>query len=878
MSMKTNLRLLIHIGGVVDGSLSKALNSADTRLGKVSRVTGVVGKSLTKGLTLPIGTLLGASVKAASGFEYEMSRVKAISGSTGSSFNKLKNQALKLGQTTIFSAKEVAGGMEDLAAAGFSTKQIMKAIPGTVYMAAAAGSSLANSVDITSSAIRGFGLKASDAGHVADVLALNANKTNAAIEDTGEALKYVSPIAKTTGMSMESVTAAIGIMANAGVKGTQAGTTLRGALVRLIRPTKMVQGALDKLGVSVYDSKGKMLPLYDIISKLKKATAGMSQQERNQQLAKIFGTNALSGMNAIMNAGPKQLKKLTTMYEHADGQARKAAEIMMDNYRGSLKKLKGAMGTAMINIGEAMEPTIRGIMKNLTNLINAFNGLPHHTQAAITKFLVAVAAVGPALSIFARVTRDIDTVKKAIDGLSDASKLKNFAVKLKDVASDFLNATKGMKTATSTVGDVTTVARTWNAPLTGAESVGGTKGFIKRLLGRNKMIAAAQTAGTAAESEAIVAGTNISKFKMAGIKASAAFKTGLLYNRVTGAFNLAFVKPIQGGMKLISKMGKGLSKIFSVAMAHPAVLGIMAIVTVIILLYKYHNKLAKVAKKTWEKFAKWVGLPKSQTKRLEKTFNSLHKALQRLFHALGLDSKQFKTFSKGMRAVASVAKQIFAKGLGAAFAAAVSVVVTAVNSLVITIRTIVKVITRVVKIIKDIAHHNWKAAWHDFLGIFTDAWKGMYSQLKNIVNGMIDVINIFFSHINSIHVPNSKLVPKSWRGAHLHLPTIPHVATGGLVATEGIAQISERGGEIVDLPRGSRVYPHDLSERYLKRMASQKPQTDVNVSYSPVINIQGNANKDDIKNALKISERDFEKLMHRYKRRQQAISFKGSYA
>lgn len=874
MSMRTNLRLLIHIGGVVDSSLSKALNNADTKLGKVSRVTGVVGKGLTKGLTVPIGTLLGASVKAASGFEYEMSRVKAISGATGSQFKKLERQAMHLGQTSIFTSKEVAGGMEDLAAAGFSTKQIMKAMPGTIYLAAAAGSSLADSVDITSSAIRGFGLHAKDAGHVADVLAMNANKTNATVEDTGEALKYVSPIAKTTGMSMESVTAAIGIMANAGVKGTQAGTTLRGALVRMIRPTKMVQTALDKLGVSVYDSHGKMLPLYDIIMKLKKATKGMSQKDRNEALAKIFGTNALSGMNALMNAGPKQLKKLTQEYEHADGQARKQMQIMLNNYAGSIKKFKTASLNALINIGKAMEPTIRGVLGRLTKLINAFNDLPKHSQASIVKFMAGLAALGPALSIFSRVTGKINDARKAIDKLKDAGKLDGVISKLKD----FSDALKGIKTASKTEGGITTVTKTFNAPLTGMEGETGIKGFMKRALNRNKMISAASSAGALAEAEAAESGKSLGAFSKLGAKASAAFRAGLLHNRVTGAFNLVFVKPIRGIMKLIPKIGSGLSKIFSVAMAHPAVLGIMAIVTVIILLYKYHNKLAKVAKKTWEKFAKWVGLPRSQTKRLEKTFNSLHKALQRLFHALGLDSKQFKTFSKGMRAVASVAKQIFAKGIGAAFTAAISVVASAVNSLVITIRTIVNVIRRVVKIIKEIAHGQWKAAWNDFLGIFTDIWNGMKSQLKNIVNGMIDVLNIFFSHINSIHVPNSKLVPKSWRGAHLHLPTIPHVASGGLVATEGIAQISERGGEIVDLPKGSRVYPHDLSERYLKRMASQKPQTDVNVSYSPVINIQGNANKDDIVDALKISERDFEKLMHRYKRRQQAISFKGSYA
>lgn len=868
---RSKLELLIHIGGTVDKSLSEAIQRADTNLGKASRVTGVIGKSLTKGLTIPLGSMVGAGIKASMSFQKEMYRVKAISGATGNSFKKLEQQAMHLGTTSIFSSKEVASGMEDLAAAGFSTKQIIKAMPGAINMAAAAGTDLSTAVDIASSAIRGFGLSASDTGHVADVLALNANKTNAAIEDTGEALKYVSPIAKVTGMSLESVTAAIGIMANAGIKGTQAGTTLRGALVRIIRPTKMVRDALDDLGVSLYDKSGKMLPLYQIIGKLKEATKNMTPQERNEKLAKIFGTNSLSGMMALMNAGPNQLKKLTKSYEDSDGSAHKAMQTMLNNLAGDWKKFKAAAQNAGINIGNALTPGIRKGLREITKLLRAFNEMPKGTQAAIAKMMVTLATIGPAFSIFSVVTGKIDKFRKSINALSELDSFKTLTGKLKDLRNAFIGVSE-----VEGADGVKTVTRTLNAPLPDIQNEGKVKSLMRKAFGRNSMFQAADQAAALASANAIEEGKTVGRFKMFGIKSSAAFTAGLKSNRVTKAFNLMFVAPIKKAFELVKKfVGKGgiFGKMFSFVGAHPAVLALVAIGAALAVIYKYHKQLGKIASSVWHKFAKAVGLPKSQVKSLDKTFKSLGKALKELRHALGLDSKEFKSFAKGVRIVGNIVKQVFVVAIKTWFRVAVSVVASAVQSMVITIRTIVKVITRVVKIIKAIAHGQWKSAWNNFKGIFVDIWKAMGSQLRTIVNGMIDVINLFIRGINSIHLPNKKWVPKSLRGAGLNVPTIPHVASGGMIATAGVAQVSERGGEILDLPRGTRVYPHDLSERYLKRIASQRSSNNININYNPSINIAGDASESDLRKALKISERDFEKMVNRYKRRMQSVRF-----
>lgn len=190
-----------------------------------------------------------------------MSRVKAISGATGEEFEKLKAQAIELGAETSFSASQAAEGMENLAAAGFTTTETMEAMPGLLDLAAALGEDLASSSDIAAAALRGFGMEASEAGHVADVLAENANRTNSSVAETGEAMKYVAPLARSAGLSFEETAAAIGIMANAGIQGSQAGTTLRGAISRLSKPTDDMQNAMDDLGISFYDADGKMKSL-----------------------------------------------------------------------------------------------------------------------------------------------------------------------------------------------------------------------------------------------------------------------------------------------------------------------------------------------------------------------------------------------------------------------------------------------------------------------------------------------------------------------------------------------------------------------------------------------------------------------------------------
>lgn len=349
-------------------------------LSKIERITltGLkVAAATIGGVSTALGGVAAAAVKVGSDFESQMSRVKAISGATGEEFEKLKNQAIQLGADTAFSSAQAAEGMENLAAAGFETNEIMDAMPGLLDLAAASGEDLANSSDIAASTLRGFGLAASDAGHVADVLAENANRTNSSVAETGEAMKYIAPLARAAGISMEETAAAIGIMANAGIQGSQAGTTLRGALSRLSKPTDDMQQAMNELGVSFYDSEGKMLSLAEQVGMLQSAMEGMTDEQKNNYLVTLYGQEALSGMLALINEGPESLSALTEAYEVCDGSAKKAAETMQDNLRGAVEQLKGSAESLGIvfyeSVADNMKDAAVVATDSVNNITDAFN-------------------------------------------------------------------------------------------------------------------------------------------------------------------------------------------------------------------------------------------------------------------------------------------------------------------------------------------------------------------------------------------------------------------------------------------------------------------------------------------------------------------------
>ena len=362
------------------------------KLGSITTKGLKVATTAITGTATALGGISTAAVKIGSDFEAQMSRVKAISGATGEEFEKLKKQAIQLGADTAFSASEAAQGMENLAAAGFTTSEIMDAMPGMLNLAAASGEDLASSADIAASTLRGFGLEASDAAHVADVLAENANRTNSSVSETGEAMKYVAPLARAAGISLEETAAAIGIMANAGIQGSQAGTTLRGAISRLSKPTDAMTAAMEELGISFYDSEGKMKSLSDQVGMMRKAMSGMTDEQKNNYLVTLYGQEALSGMLALINEGEDELMSLTEAYKACDGSAEAAAETMQDNLKGAIEQLSGSAESLGIvfyeDVSDSLKDTVQVVNESVDNIKDAFEdgGLDKAIETAGDEF------------------------------------------------------------------------------------------------------------------------------------------------------------------------------------------------------------------------------------------------------------------------------------------------------------------------------------------------------------------------------------------------------------------------------------------------------------------------------------------------------------
>ncbi len=431
-------------------------NDAKAGMSKIESAFSPLGTFLKAGAVAGGAALVGLGKKVydvAGTFDTQMSRVKAISGATGDAFKQMREQAIELGAKTAFSATESAAGMENLASAGFNAQEIMAAMPGLLDLAAVSGGDVALASENAATALRGFNMDASQAGHVANVFARAAADTNAEVADMGEAMKYVAPVANSMGLSIEEVAASIGIMSDAGVKGSQAGTTLRGALSRLAKPTDPMIAKMDELGLSFYDANGQMKPLTDQVGMLQGAFKNLTPEQQQNALVTLYGQESLSGMMALVAKGPDALGKLTDSLKNSSGAAAEMAEIMQDNLQSKVEQLGGAFESGLINIGDRLFPIVKPAIEKVTSFLEDklsvesvgkfFDQLEKYGSVLKSAFddvkgpvSDAIGAIGDSLK---KLTggfgskKSVDGFKDFVEGIAEGiKKLANFAEKHSD--------------------------------------------------------------------------------------------------------------------------------------------------------------------------------------------------------------------------------------------------------------------------------------------------------------------------------------------------------------------------------------------------------------------------------------------------------------
>lgn len=359
--------------------------TTEQKLNGLSSAMVTVGSNLSKSVSVPLLTVGAIALKTSSDFEAGMSEVKAISGVTGESFTQLENKAIQMGAKTKFSASESAQAMKYMAMAGWDAEEMMSGISGVMDLAAASGEDLATTSDIVTDALTAFGLQASDSAHFADILARASSRSNTNVGLMGETFKYVAPVAGALGYSAEDCAVAIGLMANAGIKGSQAGTALRSMLTRLAKPTDDVATAMDKYNISLTDAEGNIKPMSTLLSDLRDRFSTLSEAEKTQLAATLAGQEGMSGLLAIVNASNSDFQNLTNSINNCDGAASEMAKTMQDNLKGSVTIFKSTAESAAISIGKKLTPEVRKFVDQGTKLITKLNNMSDAEQENIIK-------------------------------------------------------------------------------------------------------------------------------------------------------------------------------------------------------------------------------------------------------------------------------------------------------------------------------------------------------------------------------------------------------------------------------------------------------------------------------------------------------------
>jgi len=367
------------------------------------KVSGVGQKLLpVTGVVTGLGT---AAVKTAADFDSAMSRVAAVSGATGSDFDSLRDKAREMGAKTKFSATEAADAMNYMAMAGWKTEDMLSGIEGVMYLAAASGEDLATTSDIVTDA-----LTAADSGHFADVLAAASSNANTNVSMMGETFKYCAPVAGALGFSVEDTAEAIGLMGNAGIKASQAGTSLRSIMTNLTGDVKLSGAAIGDVTIATTNADGSMRSLSAILADCRVAFGGMTEAEKANNAEALVGKNAMSGFLALMNAAPEDIAKVSGAVNNCKDAAKNMADTMQDNLEGQLTILKSQLQELAISFGDLLMPAVRSIVSGLQGMVDVLNAMPDGVKRVIMIVALLAAALGPVLIVIGKTLSAIGTI------------------------------------------------------------------------------------------------------------------------------------------------------------------------------------------------------------------------------------------------------------------------------------------------------------------------------------------------------------------------------------------------------------------------------------------------------------------------------------
>ena len=435
------------------GDLENKFSTTSQGLQTIGGMFSSAGTKLTAGLTAPVVGFGAASVKAGTEFDSSMSRVSAVSKATGEDLELIRDRAIKMGEKTRYSAKEVSDAMYYMGLAGWDAQQIYAGIPGVLALGAASGEDLSRVSDIVTDSLTAFGKSAEDTTEFVNVLAEASRSSNTTVDLLGESFKYVAPVAGAFGYSIQDVAIMLGTFANNGVKGSQAGTGMRQALNSLINPSDKAAAQMDKFGVSLFNADGSTKTLMQVMQELRGTFGGLaidihnadgevmtgeeimekyghalptSDMEKLTAIVQIFGVRALPGMLSVINASESDFNDLSTaIYGAQDaydglGTAFGMQQTMLDNVQGDWYLFTSALGTTKIIISDMAKGALRELLQKLTELVKAFNDMSPEQQEQIVKWALMAASIGPVLLVIGKIISTIGTLMTTFKNLKAA--------------------------------------------------------------------------------------------------------------------------------------------------------------------------------------------------------------------------------------------------------------------------------------------------------------------------------------------------------------------------------------------------------------------------------------------------------------------------
>ncbi len=449
-------------------ALEDLSNAADKTSDGFTVMKGVLADLVSQGLNLLVDGLKETAkyvLQTGMDFEAGMSQVEAVSGASAAEMEQLEAKAKQMGATTKFSATEAAEAFNYMAMAGWKTGDMLDGIEGIMNLAAAANADLGTASDIVTDALTAMGYAAGDAGKLADVMAAASSNANTNVEMMGYTFKYAAPIVGSLGYSMEDLAVATGLMANAGIKGEMAGTQLRAGMLRLTKPTKEVQDAMDKYGLSITNSDGSMKSLMEVMQMYRSKLGGLTEAEQANAAATIFGTEAASGWLSVINASDEDFAKLTDAIYNSEGAAKKMSETMQDNLQGDLVIMKSALEGVGIAAYDGFKEPLRNAVQSVTEALSSYdvakliNGISYEigtlAQSLADKLPGAINGV---VGFLQTLIDNIDAIGAGIKGFITTwaiIKGLSIAVSIGGVIAKVASLVSGLVAGTVTIGGVT---------------------------------------------------------------------------------------------------------------------------------------------------------------------------------------------------------------------------------------------------------------------------------------------------------------------------------------------------------------------------------------------------------------------------------------